>query len=121
MNLTEYAIDIENTTRDNENYRWVFQTSKQQQLVFMSLLPNEEIGEEVHPRVTQFIRIEKGTGTAIVGKKTYHLDSKTSIFIPAGTKHNVINTGAGKLKLYAIYSPPNHPVGTLQRFKPKND
>jgi len=117
----EYVIDVEATTLGNDNFRWVFQTSKQLQYVFMSLLPKQDIGEEIHPITTQFIRIESGTGLAIVGGEKYYLNSKSSVFIPAGTKHNIINTGAQEMKLYTLYSPPQHKQGLVQKYKPLED
>jgi mannose-6-phosphate isomerase-like protein (cupin superfamily) len=117
----EFALNIEETTRNNQNYRWVYQTSQQMQLVFMSLRVKEEIGEEVHPFTTQFIRIEQGTGLAIVGGKEYEIRASDSVFIPAGTRHNIINIGQTKLKLYTLYSPPMHKSGLIQKVKPSND
>jgi mannose-6-phosphate isomerase-like protein (cupin superfamily) len=111
-------------TIDNKNYRKVISTTKHQQLVLMSLKPKEEIGMEMHKKVDQFIRIEKGSAIAIIGKdepKTYKLKTEYFITIPAGTYHNIINVGRGELKLYTIYSPSNHKPGTIQKVKPKND
>jgi mannose-6-phosphate isomerase-like protein (cupin superfamily) len=90
----------------------------------MSLKPKEEIGMEVHSKIDQFIRIEKGTAEAIIGKedqKKYKLKKEYFITIPAGTYHNIINIGRGELKLYSIYSPHHHKQGTIQKNKPKND
>jgi len=112
------VINIEEKTRDNEAFRVVFDTTDQMQLVFMSLLPGEDIGFEVHPNVTQFIRIEEGTGIAVLNNREYRLDNRSAVFIPAGTWHNIINTGKIPLKLYTIYSPPNHPYDRLELDKP---
>jgi mannose-6-phosphate isomerase-like protein (cupin superfamily) len=116
--------NIGEMTINNNNYRKVINTTKYQQLVLMSLKPKEEIGSEVHKKVDQFIRIEKGTAVAIIGKenpKKYLLKKEHFITIPAGTYHNIINIGRSELKLYSIYSPPNHKPETIQKNKPKDD
>jgi len=111
------AFNIEKMTLENNAFRNVFDTSDQMQLVFMSLLPGEDIGMEVHPHVTQFIRIEDGIGIAILNGKEYNVGSGSAIFIPAGTWHNVINIGDRDLKLYTLYAPPNHPPETYEYIK----
>jgi mannose-6-phosphate isomerase-like protein (cupin superfamily) len=111
-------------TINNNNYRKVINTTHHQQLVLMSLKPKEEIGMEMHKKVDQFIRIEKGSAIAIIGKdeqKKYKLKKEYFITIPGGTYHNIINIGKGELKLTTIYSPSNHKQGTIQKVKPKND
>ena len=115
--------DIGKLTIENNNYRKVLNTTKHAQLVVMSLKPKEEIGNEIHPKVDQFIRIEKGTAMAIIGteQKKYKLKKEHFITIPANTYHNIINIGSCDLKLYSIYSPPNHKPGTIHKTKPKND
>ena len=116
--------NIGDMTINNNNYRKVINTTLHQQLVLMSLKPREEIGMEIHNKVDQFIRIEKGTAIALIGKenpKKYLLKKEHFITIPAGTYHNIINIGRSELKLYSIYSPPNHKPGTTQKNKPKND
>ena len=116
--------NIGEMTINNNNYRKVINTTKYQQLVLMSLKPKEEIGIEIHKKVDQFMRIEKGTAIAIIGKETpkkYILKKEHFITIPAGTYHNIINIGRGELKLYSIYSPPNHKPGTIQKNRPEND
>jgi mannose-6-phosphate isomerase-like protein (cupin superfamily) len=91
----------------------------------MSLKPKEEIGMEIHHKVDQFFRIEKGSALAIIGKgdnqKKYLLKKEHFITIPSGTYHNIINIGRSELKLYSIYSPPNHKPGTIHKTKPKDD
>lgn len=114
-----FAGDIEKITLKNNNYRKVLFTSKRMQLVVMSIKPREDIGSEVHKTIDQFIRIEKGAGIAILGTKKYKLKDGAAVIIPAGVKHNIINTSkTNALKLYTIYSPPNHPVDTIQKNKP---
>ena len=116
--------DLNKMTIDNNNYRKVINTTSHQQLVLMNLKPKEEIGIEMHTKVDQFIRIEKGIALAIIGKenpKKYKLKKEHFITIPAGTYHNIINTGRSELKLYSIYCPANHKPGTTQKNKPLND
>lgn len=103
-----FFIDIEKATKENKNFRQVLYTSKHSQLVLMSLLPGEEIGEEIHPDVDQFFRIESGEGKCIIDGNEYEIKDGTAIIVPQGAKHNVINTGNTELKLYTIYSPPEH-------------
>lgn len=112
-----YIANIETLTLENENFRKVLYTAKYSQLVLMSLKPGEEIGEEVHG-LDQFIRIESGNGQAILDGVTHDLGDGTAVVIPAGTRHNVVNTSSDKpLKLYTLYSPPNHKDGTLHATK----
>ncbi len=103
-----YKQNIEKLTLANENFRQVVYTSKFSQLVLMSLRPGEEIGEEVH-EVDQFFRFEQGTGRAIVDGSQYEITDGDVVIVPAGSKHNVINTSAtDSLKLYTLYCPPHH-------------
>jgi mannose-6-phosphate isomerase-like protein (cupin superfamily) len=116
--------NIGEMTVNNNNYRKVINTTPHQQLVLMSLKPKEEIGMEIHKKIDQFIRIEKGSAIAIIGKenpKKYLLKKEHFITIPCGTYHNIINIGRSELKLYSIYSPSNHKPGTIQKTKPLND
>lgn len=113
-----YHANIEKLTLANKNFRQVLFTAPHTQLVLMSLLPGEEIGLEVHNKVDQFFRFEKGIGKIILeGEETIIGDGDVAI-VPAGTKHNVINTSTmDDLKLYTIYSPANHPDGTVHSTK----
>lgn len=111
-----YVTNIEKLSLENENFRKVLYTDKNSQLVLMSLLVGEEIGEEVHD-VDQFLRVEKGTGTAILGDIPHDLADGSVIIVPAGTKHNVINTGNGEMKLYTLYMPPHHRDGVVHKTK----
>lgn len=115
-NKEGFHTNIENKTKENENYREVLFTTTNLQLVLMSLGPKEEIGEEIHKFGSQFIRIDKGSGKAIIGDKTYQLKDGDAIVIPAGVKHNVI-AGSGGIKLYAIYAPPEHEPNTIHPTK----
>lgn len=113
-----YVDNIEKVTKDNDNFRQVLFTGPQSQLVVMSLKPGEDIGEEVHPDIDQFIRIESGEGTAFLDDQEYELKDDFAVVIPAGTKHNIINTSNDKsLKLYTIYTPPEHQDGTVHQTK----
>ena len=109
--------NIEKLTLDNNYYRKVLDTNKKMQLVLMSLDIDEEIGEEVHKTISQFIRVEKGTATAIIKGKRYYLKDGDSVIVPPNTKHNIINRGEGQLKLYTIYTPPKHSKNCVQKFK----
>ena len=112
-----YVTDIENATLENTDFRRVLYTGKNSQLVLMSLRPNEEIGEEVHT-LDQFIRVESGDGFAVLDGVKHPITDGTAIVIPAGTKHNVVNDSAGgELKLYTVYSPPEHRDGTIHKTK----
>ena len=114
-------VNIENETIENENFRKVIFTGKHFQLVLMSLKPGEEIGNEVHETVDQFFRIEEGEAMFKLNNKNNFLaQSSDAVVVPAGTWHNVYNPSTKKeLKLYTIYSPPEHLAGTVQKIKPK--
>ena len=113
--------DLEKLTLKNKNYRKVINTTPNQQLVLMSLKPKEDIGMEIHKKVTQFMRIEQGTVMAIIGKdenqKKYKLKKDSFITIPPNTYHNIVNIGEDEVKLYSIYSPPHHKPDTIQKTK----
>ncbi len=111
-----YVTNIEKLSLENNNFRKVLYTDKNSQLVLMSLLAGEEIGEEVHD-VDQFLRVEKGTGTAILSDISHDLADGSVIIVPAGTKHNVINTGSEPMKLYTLYMPPHHKNGIVHATK----
>ncbi len=115
--------DIEKATKANENFRTVLFTGGHTQLTVMRLGPGEDIGLEAHPHLDQFIRIEKGSGRVELGttqdavEETHDIEDDWAVIIPAGVWHNVVNTGSGDLKLYSLYSPPEHPDGTVHRTK----
>ena len=112
-----HISNIEKETLENENFRKVLYTAKNSQLVLMSLLPGEEIGEETH-ELDQFIRIEAGIGKAILDGVEHNLEDGSAVVIPEGTKHNIINTSSSEpLKLYSVYSPPEHKDGTIHTTK----
>lgn len=114
--MSGYVTNIEEKTVQNENFREVLFTGPHSQLVVMSLLPNEEIGTEVH-EVDQFLRIEEGEGRAVLNGEKTILSAGSAIVVPAGTEHNIINTSSGKMKLYTIYSPAEHRDKTIHRTK----
>lgn len=111
-----FVTNIEKDTLENNYFRRVLYTSKHSQLVLMSLEPHQEIGEEIH-HLDQFIRIEAGEGKAILNSVEYKVSDGFALVIPAGVKHNVINTSNVKLKLYTVYSPPEHKDGTIHKTK----
>ena len=111
-----YLLNIEHETLANTDYRRVLYTAKHSQLVLMSLAPGEEIGEEVH-ELDQFLRFEAGEGTVVLDGVEHAVKADAAVVIPEGTRHNVINTGAGALKLYTIYSPPEHKDGVVEHAK----
>jgi mannose-6-phosphate isomerase-like protein (cupin superfamily) len=117
--MTEYLGPIEKLTLENTYFRQVLFTGEHSQLVVMCLAPGEDIGDEVHPKVDQFFRIEHGQAKFVLNEKQEHpARDGDAVIVPAGTYHNVINTSKTlPLKLYTIYSPPNHPDGTVHKTK----
>ena len=111
-----YVTNIEKLSLENENFRKVLYTDKNSQLVLMSLLAGEEIGEEVHD-VDQFLRVEQGVGTAILSGISRDIIDGSVIIVPAGTSHNVINTGSNPMKLYTLYMPPRHREGVIHKTR----
>jgi len=120
MILKAYFGKIEEITLKNTYFRQVLYTAKHSQLVVMSLKPGEEIGNEVHENVDQFFRVESGSLKFVVNDREEEVEAidGDSVIIPAGSWHNVINTSEDKdAKLYTVYSPPNHPDGTIHKTK----
>ncbi len=116
--MAGFVTNIEEATEKNENFRRVLFTAPNSQLVLMTLQPNEDIGMEVHPNVDQFFRFEEGEGKVIIDGEEHAIKDGFAVVVPAGSQHNVINTSASEpLKLYTIYSPPNHPDGTVHKTK----
>jgi mannose-6-phosphate isomerase-like protein (cupin superfamily) len=113
-----FNIGIEKATIENENFRKVLYTSKNSQLVLMSLLPKEEIGLETHSDNDQFFRFEAGVGEVHIDAEVYKIKDGDAIIVPAGAKHNIINTSSTlPLKMYTIYSPPHHKDGIIRSTK----
>lgn len=120
--MNGYVHNIEQAALENENFRQVLYTDKKLQLVVMSLRPHEEIGMETHDKQDQFIRIEQGTGKAVIAGRESIIKDGTAIIIPAGAEHNIINTSAeSSMKLYTLYSPPHHEDGTIHKTKAEAD
>lgn len=117
------VVNIEEVTKRNKNFRTALWTGDHLQLTLMSLRPGEDIGLEAHPNLDQFIRIEEGQGLVKMGHSKEKPDFQEkvyddfAIFIPAGTWHNLVNTGNKPLKLYSIYAPPAHPRGTVHETR----
>lgn len=111
-----FIKDIESIAVKNEDFRRVLYTAKNCQLVVMALKPKEEIGAEVHT-LDQFFRVEAGTGEAILDGVRTAIKAGFAVIVPAGAKHNIINTGSGPLKLYTLYSPPNHRDGVVHHTR----
>lgn len=113
-----FKSNIEKDTLKNKNFRKVLYTSAYSQLVLMSLKPKEEIGSEVHEENDQFLRFEGGTGRVMIDDNKYTVKDGDAVVIPAGARHNVINTSATEtLNLYTIYSPPHHKDGIVRKTK----
>ncbi|MGE7952980.1 cupin domain-containing protein [Lysinibacillus xylanilyticus] len=117
------VVDIEEATKQNNNYRTALWTGSKLQVTVMSLNVGEDIGLEMHPQVDQFLCIEQGQGIVQMGPNKDHLNLRRNVYedfaimVPAGTWHNVTNTGNIPLKLYTVYAPPNHPFGTVHGTK----
>ncbi|MFH1631734.1 MAG: cupin domain-containing protein [bacterium] len=116
--MSGYFVELEDATVENDNFRKVLYTGPKSQLVLMSLEAGEEIGAEVHDDHDQFIRVEAGTGKAIIDDEEFDLKDGSAIVIPAGANHNITNTSkTDKMKLYTIYAPPEHADGTVYATK----
>lgn len=116
--MSGYSINIEEKTLQNPHFRQVLHTTPRSQLVVMTLQPGEEIGLEKHADHDQFIRVEAGSGQAILDGEVHALEDGVAVVIPAGTEHNVINTSATEtMRLYTIYTPPEHPDGIVHETK----
>ena len=112
-----YVDNIEKLSLENANFREVLYTTKHSQLVLMALKPGEDIGEETHAENDQFLRVESGSGHAVLDGVDHHIADGSAIVVPAGVKHNVINSGATPMKLYTIYSPAHHRDGVIHVTK----
>lgn len=111
------VIDVKQAAKDNTDFRRVLFTGPQSQLVLMALAPGEDIGSEVHANVDQMLYIVKGQGVAQLGSAKRPFEKGAVVCVPAGTTHNVINSGAEPLKLFTIYSPPQHAPETVHHTK----
>jgi len=116
--LKGYTTHLEQETRKNTDFRRVLYTGKHSQLVLMTLKPTEEIGEETHPDRDQFFRFEAGEGKVVIDGVEHRVKDGEGVIVPAGAKHNVVNTSKrANLRLYTIYSPPEHQDGVIRRTK----
>ena len=119
--------DVTKITLENDNFRTVVFTGKHTQLTLMSLAPGEEIGWESHGHLDQFLRLEQGKARVDLGKaedsvdESHEVEDDWAFIVPAGVWHNVINIGNGAVKLYSLYSPPEHPAGTIHKTKAEAD
>src|SRR5579875_1938278 len=116
-----YVDDIEKATVGNEDFRRVLYTGKNLQLVLMTLPPGCDIGEEVHDDRDQFFRIEEGSGSVFIDGVENKVEDDFAVIVPAGARHNVVNTGSAPLKLYTIYGPPEHRDGVVHKTKEQAD
>lgn len=114
--MNGFSDNIEKLSLDNEDFRRVIYTAKNSQLVLMSLKPGEEIGEEVHD-VDQFIRCDAGTGQAVLNDVPHEFSDGFAVVVPAGEKHNIINSGSEPMKIYTLYAPPHHRDGVVHHTK----
>ena len=118
MHMKGFKSNIEKETTANKDFRKVRYTGKHMQLVLMTLKPGEEIGEEVHEDNDQFFRFEKGNGKCIIDGNEYAVEDGDAVIVPAGAKHNVINTGSEEsLHMYTLYAPPHHKDGIVRHTK----
>jgi mannose-6-phosphate isomerase-like protein (cupin superfamily) len=115
-----FVQNIEGLAVDNSNFRRVLYTAKNCQLVLMALKPSEEIGAEVH-ELDQFFRVEEGSGEAVLDGVRTPIRAGFAVLVPAGTEHNIINTGKSPMKLYTLYAPPNHRDGVVHRTRAEAD
>ncbi len=122
-----WVDDITKLTLDNTNFRTVVYTGKHTQLTLMSLEPGEEIGRESHPHLDQFLRLEQGKARVEFGRtkegvdETHDVEDDWAFIVPTGVWHNVVNTGTDRVKLYSLYSPPEHADGTIHKTKTEAD
>ena len=116
-----FIDDIEKLTVENDLFRKVLYTGKYLQLVLMTLQPGEEIGAEVHEDHDQFFRVEEGKGEVIIDGQTTPIEDDDAVIVPAGARHNVVNTGSAPLRLYTLYGPPEHRHGVVHDTKAAAD
>ena len=121
MTRKAYTEDVLRLAQTNENFRQVLFTTERSQLVLMSLKPGEEIGEEVHEGIDQLLAFAAGRGEAVIEGDHSPVHAGSVVVVPGGTRHNFVNTGGTPLKLITIYTPPEHPDGTVHRTKEEAD
>ena len=111
-----FVQNIEDIAVENKDFRRVLYTARNCQLVLMTLMPGEEIGLEVH-QLDQFFRVEEGTGEAVLDGVRTDISAGFAVLVPAGSQHNIINTGSVSMKLYTLYAPPNHRDGVVHHSR----
>ena len=116
-----FADDIEKLTEENDKFREVLYTGRHMQLVLMAIQPGEEIGAETHEGHDQFFRFETGTGEVTIDGVVTRVKADDGVIVPAGARHNVVNTGSEPLRLYTIYAPPEHKDGTVHKTRAEAD
>jgi len=116
-----FVADIEQLTEENSDFRRVLYTGRNLQLVLMAIEPGGEIGEEVHDDRDQFFRIEKGEGEVVIDGHRTRIKGDDGIVVPAGARHNILNTGEEPLRLYTLYAPPEHREGTVHATRAAAD
>ena len=116
-----FVADIEELTEENSDFRRVLYTGKNLQLVLMAIQPGDEIGEEVHGDRDQFFRVEEGEGEVRIDGKVSKIEGDDAIIVPAGARHNIVNTGDEPLRLYTLYAPLEHRDGTVHKTKADAD
>ncbi|HEV2763165.1 MAG TPA: cupin domain-containing protein [Pyrinomonadaceae bacterium] len=121
MSKKAYAEDVTRLARENEDFRRVLFTTELSQLVLMAIPPGEEIGEEAHEGIDQVLAFVSGEGEAVVEGKTSRVGAGSVVVIPSGVRHNFVNRGGEPLKLFTVYTPPEHPDGTVHRTKQEAD
>ncbi len=119
--MKAYNEEVARMARENEDFRRVLFTTERSQLVLMSLRPGEEIGEEVHDGVDQVLAFVEGEGEAVLEGQRQPVRAGSVVVVPGGTRHNFVNTGGSPLKLVTVYTPPEHPDGTVHRTKAEAD
>ena len=116
-----YSEDVVKMARENEDFRRVLFTTERSQLVLMTIQPGEEIGEEAHEGIDQVLAFVAGEGEATLGEERFGVRDGSVVVVPSGTRHNFVNRGSTALKLYTVYTPPEHPDGTVHRTKQEAD
>ena len=119
--MKAYTEDVARMARENEDFRRVLFTTERSQLVLMALRPGEEIGEEVHEGVDQALAFVEGEGEAVIEGERRPVGAGSVVVVPAGTRHNFVASAGSPLKLYTVYSPPEHPDGTVHHTKAEAD
>lgn len=121
MVLKGFVEDVVKFARENEDFRRVLYTTERSQLVLMSIPSGEEIGEETHEGIDQVLAFVEGEGEALIEGESVAVDAGSVVVVPGGTRHNFIAKGDSPLKLYTVYTPPEHPDGTVHRTKEEAD